>query len=381
MGLLILPERLRAQKLPSAPLRAPWRSALHVGRDTLTGFSPRIGSVISTPWGFGNNVVLSNTPETVDTRISVTPKFSMLLAGNLVAHNGSYSYFFKPNVANSGLAFRNGLYSNRMVFYDGTAAIYSDSGFTITVGYPFIIGLVYDGSKYRWFKDGVSGNVVSGGFTASGTWSYYSLNLEGTTHTSVLHAFANSVVPDSEMKILTVKPWGIFEQPSRRIWAAFPSSVSLALSGNSLSLSSGSLATALSLGLTGNAQSLSVGTPQLGLALELSGQTQSLTVGTLTPAGTYTIALTGSALSFASGVLSPEIELALVGQELSTTAGQLLSAITLGLTGNTETLSAGSLSIAGTGTLDPATIQAIVDAVWSDPRALTLAKFLALKDG
>ncbi len=163
--------------------------------------------------------------------------------------------------------------------------------------------------------------------------------------------------------------------------------IQLAISGNALTFAFGTLtvSSGYAATLTGLEQTFFSGNLAPGIELGLSGNASSLAYGTLTVGAAYIVALTGLAQTISSGTLSPGIELSINGQAQTVAFGLFSPEIQTELTGRSMILTPGTLSIAGgsggIGSLDPATIAAIAAAIWSDPRAPTIAKLLAIKDG
>jgi hypothetical protein len=157
--------------------------------------------------------------------------------------------------------------------------------------------------------------------------------------------------------------------------------VSVALTGQSLTASAGTLTPATSVPLTGSALAASAGTLAPALSVALSGSGLTASTGTLTVSNS--VALSGSSLTAAPGTLAPALSVALTGAALSIVAGTLTATggdagnVTVALTGQSLTISAGTLApetsvaltgsglTAATGTLTPDLAVAMAGAALS----------------
>lgn len=96
---------------------------------------------------------------------------------------------------------------------------------------------------------------------------------------------------------------------------------SVALSGQAATVSAGTLTPSFGIALSGQALTASAGTLGVSTSLALSGQAATASAGTL---GVSTsIVLAGSEATASAGVLVPELSLALLGQEVAASAGTI----------------------------------------------------------
>ena len=115
---------------------------------------------------------------------------------------------------------------------------------------------------------------------------------------------------------------------------------SVAMTGSSSTLSAGTMLATASLPLSGSSSTLSPGTLTSSVAVALSGSSETESAGTLTPA--LVAALTGSAETESTGTLSPALAASLSGAAETETAGTLSPSLALSLTGASTTNSAGT---------------------------------------
>jgi hypothetical protein len=151
--------------------------------------------------------------------------------------------------------------------------------------------------------------------------------------------------------------------------------VTLALTGQSLASSAGTLIPTLSIPLTGQALSIAAGTLTSALARALSGQVLASSTGTLIPS--MAPALSGTALASAAGTLTPALSLPLSGSALTASIGTLVPTLSIPLSGLLITIGQGSLTAPGSvtaaltgiaiavsqGTLVPNTSKALAGSV------------------
>jgi hypothetical protein len=218
MGLLILPDGLTNQSNASKVLRYPWVRAISNGADTNTGFVPKTSGHGTSKYG-PTNIVTLGSAESNDARIPITPKWSILFCGAINSAVSIYPYFLGKS-SDVALTLRHGSVGDRCLFFDGIA--FKDSGLTFGFNEYACLGITFDGTNLRFFKNGVPGNFTTATFNPGGNWYIKSATTEGNTHSIALLAFANSAIPNAEMVSVSANPWGIFDQPHRRIWTAAP---------------------------------------------------------------------------------------------------------------------------------------------------------------
>lgn len=158
----------------------------------------------------------------------------------------------------------------------------------------------------------------------------------------------------------------------RSLWES-ASDVTVALTGQSLASSLGTLTPNTDVALAGQSGALSTGTLTPSTGVALSGQGLTFSLGTLTPntdvplsglvltlstgsltasggdGGDVTIALTGSALTASLGTLTPNTSVPLAGSEIASSSSTLVPANAVPLSGRDLTFSAGTLTAVVTG--------------------------------
>jgi hypothetical protein len=121
---------------------------------------------------------------------------------------------------------------------------------------------------------------------------------------------------------------------------------SVALSGSSVTAAAGTLSPSLAVALSGLAASLSAGTLTVSVggdvSVALTGQSLAASAGTLTPS--HSVPLSGSALAPAAGTLAPSLSAALSGSALAATAGTLAPEVAAALSGVGASSALGTLS-------------------------------------
>jgi hypothetical protein len=273
------------------------------------------------------------------------------------------------------------------------------------VGSGFVIDPNSGGSSSGLFMTGVGGTVNSNAvsFTRPSVgWHHYLFNFDRTTGTSkstavwvdgvsqttaavgspgdVTDAFGNSTLyllsrnntslyGDGRLQNLTIRggylstqrdvdleyrdPWGIFAPQTRNIFVSVAAGdVSAALTGQSTTVSFGTVSAAITAPLTGQSVSVELGTMTAvvgGVSLELTGQSVSISLGSVL--SDITAPLTGQSVTAEQGTVTASVggvEAALTGQSLSIALGSVLSAVTAPLTGQSLTIAQGTVSVAGT---------------------------------
>jgi hypothetical protein len=131
----------------------------------------------------------------------------------------------------------------------------------------------------------------------------------------------------------------------------------VALSGSALTAAAGTLTVSNSVALSGSSLTASTGTLAPALSVPLSGAALSITAGTLTAtggdAGNVTVALTGQSLTISAGTLTPETSVALSGSGLTAAAGTLAPELAVALAGAALSVVAGTLTASGGSPLVP----------------------------
>lgn len=106
-----------------------------------------------------------------------------------------------------------------------------------------------------------------------------------------------------------------------------------AVTGKSAAFAAGTLSFSASLALLGQPGAFAPGTVVQSHAIGLTGQSGIFTSGIVAPPGGITLSLTGQVSTFASGVLAPSAAVGLSGRSIASAPGSVLSGITVGLTG------------------------------------------------
>lgn len=119
-----------------------------------------------------------------------------------------------------------------------------------------------------------------------------------------------------------------------------------ALAGTVVTASAGSLAVTASLALLGQAVTAAAGTPALSSTVALTGSAATVSAGTLTPVPTF--ALSGSAVTTSTGTLGVSSTLPLSGLSVEAQPGaitpNIAGDITIALVGQAVTVSAGTIT-------------------------------------
>ena len=141
------------------------------------------------------------------------------------------------------------------------------------------------------------------------------------------------------------------------------SALSLALSGSNITSTEGSIVVSTSLGLIGDAATFTAGSPVASLSKALSGQSGVFSGGALTPnyslslsgssatfstgfvnaGGDVTVSLTGQGAVFATGLISPSSNIQIAGQSLTAALGNLVPSNVAAIIGQRASYSAGVL--------------------------------------
>lgn len=117
---------------------------------------------------------------------------------------------------------------------------------------------------------------------------------------------------------------------------------SLALTGQSVTAARGTLTPDQSRALTGQSVTVARGSLTAAPSIELTGQSVSVAGGTLTP--TFSFALSGQSLTAARGSVVPGVSFTLSGQSLSAAQGSVTATFGVALTGNAISAAQGSLA-------------------------------------
>ena len=162
---------------------------------------------VSTPIGLGAQIpITSNT--IADTGVKVGAAWSVILALRIDSFVDSYVYALRPSAAAYGMAFRHASYTNHAAYYDGTN--FHDSLLTIVPDQSVsTIGLTFDGTTYRWYKNGKQTNSTTGVSAGGGNWQfvgYVQTPTEGLA-TYPLIAFADRALSNTAMRQATGNPW------------------------------------------------------------------------------------------------------------------------------------------------------------------------------
>lgn len=129
--------------------------------------------------------------------------------------------------------------------------------------------------------------------------------------------------------------------------------VSIPLIGTAVTSSTGTITPSVAIALSGQAVTASAGTLTYGLAVPLSGTAVSGLAGTITAStgSDLTLALGGQAVTVSAGTLAPSTDLALTGIAVTSSTGTITpntgSDVTLALNGVSVSVLAGNLAVSG----------------------------------
>ena len=118
---------------------------------------------------------------------------------------------------------------------------------------------------------------------------------------------------------------------------------SKALTGQSLTAALGAITPANALGISGQASTLARGTIGPVTSRAITGQSGSIAQGSVTVSADVTVALTGQSLAAAAGSLTPATSKALTGQAITAAQGSTLAALSIGVSGLALAASQGSV--------------------------------------
>ena len=118
-------------------------------------------------------------------------------------------------------------------------------------------------------------------------------------------------------------------------------SLTVALTGQAATFTSGTLTPSSSVGLSGQAAISTGGTLVPSMSVAVTGQAATFAAGTLIPSST--VGLTGQAGTFAAGTLVPSSTIALSGVAITSSAGTLTANTAIALTGGSASFAAGNL--------------------------------------
>lgn len=121
--------------------------------------------------------------------------------------------------------------------------------------------------------------------------------------------------------------------------------VTLALTGQTVTASQGTLAPTVSFALAGQPLSVTRGALVATTGVTLTGQALTVSQGALTPA--LTLALAGSGVVANQGALTPAFSVTLAGQALVASRGTILPSLSLPLLGSGITVTKGNVSVTG----------------------------------
>jgi hypothetical protein len=208
------------------------------------------------------------------------------------------------------------------------------------------------GDWAAWIN-GVSQTVAAGGgFTPQGsgnTWLGW--DNADSKYSGLLDEFIvfEGSLSDAEVASYYANPWQIFAPLPRRIWApaaAGGPNVTVALTGQAVTASAGTLGLSSAVAVSGAAVTVSAGTIVPSLSMALAGIVANASTGTVVQSAA--IALTGAAVTVSTGTLTysagSNISVALTGQAVTVSAGTVIPSVALALAGQAVTASAGTLA-------------------------------------
>lgn len=218
MAGLILPSRLRSQPQQPREIEPIWRArgvqeVFSAGRGALKGVS-LAGVRQTTAAGIGPTI-LASSGNSLNTGVVSGSSWSLILVARPVSTPDLYVYCLRPNTATYGLAISHASIANRVGWHDGAAIL--DSGFSIGDGDVCTFGLTWDGSTYRWFKNGAVFASSAGAVAGAGNWFFTAYATLSSNITWPFAAFADSALDPALMREATRNPWQILKAPTSRI--------------------------------------------------------------------------------------------------------------------------------------------------------------------
>lgn len=245
--------------------------------------------------------------------------------------------------------------------YVNTGAIVG-AGTTLTTVATYttgdIITCVKSGSTFTFKKNGVTvygptdltgalgggapvfGAVYPAASNGNGTGTQLTLDPTGWGSTDVTVALTGQSLTNTIGSLLAATALALTGGALAGSQGSVAPQTSRAVSGQSLATAQGSSAASVTVALTG--QSLSAAQGSVVGGQVVTGQSASVAQGSTAPA--TSVALTGQSLTAARGSLAPATAEALIGQSLASAQGTPIPGASLALTGQSGTVSRGTLA-------------------------------------
>lgn len=204
-------------------------------------------------------------------------------------------------------------------------------------------------SSLNWNPEAVSFNLITVTSSALGVptqptiWD--GVNTATSTGTSV--ALTGQSVTASGGTLTPAFAVPLTGQSATAARGTLTPTLALALTGSALTTAGGALTSTFAVPLTGQVATTAPGTLTPAFSIPLTGQSATAAGGTLTPtsgAADTNVALTGLSVTTARGSLTPAFAVALTGQAATTARGTLTAAFAVPLTGQAVTGSSGTLT-------------------------------------
>jgi hypothetical protein len=228
---------------------------------------------------------------------------------------------------------------------------------TLTVGRPFVLVATYDGATKRLFIDGieVASGAVSGalsypnaadrGPAIGNFWNYTADTRSFLGDVYLAALFDRGLTPSEAAALRTPADAFALAYAPQKIWVPYASAggdLTLNLSGQSVTSSSGSFTLNNAFSLSGQQASISAGTLAYVLSKALAGDSVTSSAGTLTQS--HSNALSGQASTISAGTLIGDHSTGVSGQAVTISSGNLSAINSLAITGTAVTGSAGTLT-------------------------------------
>ena len=241
-------------------------------------------------------------------------------------------------------------------------------GDQISAGQTAFVAVTQDGSSigttpvfYVNGKTVASGAKIGTGTGAATTNSgslYLGSRFDSVTYSNYAALYValwSRSLSRAEIASFRANPWQIFATPPRRIWApaAGGPDVTLALSGQAVTGSAGSIVNSRTLAASGQAATASAGTLPPSLSIAAAGSAVTVSAGSVVPS--RTVALSGIVANASAGTVTPSVSLALSGTAVTSFAGT----ITYSISGDLSLALSGQAVAATPGTLAPSLSKAI----------------------
>lgn len=200
------------------------------------------------------------------------------------------------------------------------------------------------GALYTGWTSGAYDPAAFGGSTSNitGSWSAVTVALRPSSPDVTVALTGQSLTASGGSLAVTIAPalTGLSLSAAQGSVAAANSK---ALTGQSLTAALGAITPANALGISGQASTLARGTIGPVTSRAITGQSGSIAQGSVSVSADVTVALTGQSLAAAAGSLTPATSKALTGQAITAAQGSTLAALSIGVSGLALAASQGSV--------------------------------------